>query len=115
MVIKDYDLFENTFLEILNLHASVKKKSLKANHAPFMTRALRKAIVKRSKLKSKYFKNQTVYNFKMYKKQKNYCSKLHKKERKRYYNNMNLANLNDNRCFWKTVKPFLSDKGSYIS
>ena len=27
---------------------------------------------------------------------------------------MNLTNLNDNRCFWKTVKPFLSDKGSYI-
>ena len=80
-----------------------------------MTRALRKAIVKRSKLKSKYFKNQTVHDFKMYKKQKNYCSKLYKKERKRYYNNMNLANLNDNRCFWKTVKPFLSDKGSYIS
>ena len=28
---------------------------------------------------------------------------------------MNLINLSDNRCFWKTVKPFLSDKGSYIS
>ena len=27
---------------------------------------------------------------------------------------MNLTNLNDNRRFWKTVKPFLSDKGSYI-
>ena len=46
---------------------------------------------------------------------KNYCSKLYKKERKRYYNNMNLTNLNDNRCFWKTDKPFLSDKGSCIS
>ena len=28
--------------------------------------------------------------------------------------NMNLINLN-NTLFWKTVKPFLSDKGSYIS
>ena len=28
---------------------------------------------------------------------------------------MNLINLNDNRRFWKTVKPFLSDKGSYTS
>ena len=71
--------------------------------------------MKRSELKSKYFKNQTVHDFKMYKKQKNYCSKLYKKERKRYYNNMNLTKLNDNRRFWKTVKPFLSDKGSYIS
>ena len=46
---------------------------------------------------------------------KNYCSKLYKKERNRHYNNMNLTNLIDNRRFWKTVKPFLSDKGSYIS
>ena len=51
----------------------------------------------------------------MYKKQKNYCSKLYKKERKRYYNNMNLTNLHDNKRFWRSVKPFLSDKGSYIS
>ena len=28
--------------------------------------------------------------------------------------NMNLINLN-NTLFWKTIKPFLSDKGSYIS
>ena len=27
---------------------------------------------------------------------------------------MNLINLN-NTIFWKTVKPFLSDKGSYMS
>ena len=27
--------------------------------------------------------------------------------------NMNLINLN-NTLFWKTVKPFLSDKGSYM-
>ena len=36
-----------------------------------------------------------------------------KKERKRYYNNITLTNLK-NRRFWKTVKPFLSDQGSYI-
>ena len=45
----------------------------------------------------------------------NYCSKLYEKERKGYYNNMTLTNLNDNRRFFKTVKPFLSEKGSYIS
>ena len=112
LVIKNYDLFENTFL---HLHAPVEKKFLRANHAPHMTKALREAIMKRSELKSKYFKNQTGHDFKIYKKQKNYCSKLYKKERKKYYSNMNLTNLNDNRRFWKAVKPFLSDKESYIS
>ena len=28
---------------------------------------------------------------------------------------MNLTNLNDDRCSWKTVRPFLSHKGSYTS
>ena len=28
---------------------------------------------------------------------------------------MNLSNINDNRHFWKTVKPFLSDKGTHSS
>ena len=56
-----------------------------------------------------------MHDYELYKKQKNYCSKLYKKKRKRYYNNMNLTNRNDNRSFWKTVKLFLSDKGYYIS
>ena len=78
LVIKDYDLFENTFLEILNLHAPVKKKFLRANHAPYMTKALRKAIMKKSELKSKILK----HDFELYKKQKNYCGKLYKKRKK---------------------------------
>ena len=74
-----------------------------------MTKTLRKAIMKRSELKSKYYKNKLVQDFQLYKKQRNYCSKLYKKERKLFYNKMNLSNINDNRRFWKTVKPFLSD------
>ena len=46
--------------------------------------------MKRSELKSKYFKNQTAHHFELYKKQKNY---KYEKERNRYYNNMNLTNL----------------------
>ena len=48
----------------------------------------------------------------LYRKQRNYCSKLYKKERKKYYNNLDLKNITDNKLFWKTIKPFLSDKGS---
>ena len=44
-----------------------------------MTKALRKAIIKRSELKSNYFKNQTAHDFELYKKQKNYCSEFYKK------------------------------------
>ena len=64
-----------------------------------MTKTLRKAIMKRSELKSKYCKNKLVQDFQLYKKQRNYYSKLYKKERKLFYNKMNLSNINDNRRF----------------
>ena len=75
-----------------------------------MTKALRKAIMKRSELESKYLKNRTNENLKSYKKQRNFCSKLYKKERKKYYERLDWNNVTDNKKFWKTVKPFLSDK-----
>ena len=75
-----------------------------------MTKALRKAVMKRSKLESKFVKNKTSENLKSYKKQRNFCSKLYKKERKKYYERLDLNNVTDNKKFWKTVKPFLSDK-----
>ena len=46
-----------------------------------MTKSLRKAIMKRSQLESKYLRNSTVENMKIYKKQKNFCSRLYKKKK----------------------------------
>ena len=108
--INEYKHFEQIFLEILNIHAPIKKKLLRANHVPYMTKALRKAIMKRSELESKYVKNKTSANLKSYKKQRNFCSKLYKKERKKYYKSLDLNNVTDNKKFWKTAKAFLCDK-----
>ena len=44
----DYTSFEKNFLGVLNKHALIKKKLLRANHAPYVTKALRKTIMKRS-------------------------------------------------------------------
>ena len=91
-------------MSTLDKHAPLKKKMLRANHAPYMTKALRKAIMKRSSLNNKIYKNGTVENQKAYKKQKNYCRRLYFKKRK------NITDITDNRKFWKTVKPFFTDK-----
>ena len=76
--INEYKHFEQVFWEILNIHAPIKKKLLRANHVPYMTKALRKTIMKRCELESKYVKNKTSENLKPYKKQRNFCSKLYK-------------------------------------
>ena len=84
---------------------------IRANHVPYMSKILRKAIMRRSALENKYRKNSSDENLKKYKKHKSYCSRLYKKERKKYYANLNPKMITDNNKFWTTIKPFLSDKG----
>ena len=51
--------FHNIYIRVLNKHAPLKKKTIRPNQAPYMTKNLRKAIMKRSELKHKYFKEKT--------------------------------------------------------
>ena len=80
-----------------------------------MTKNLRKAIMKRSQLENKYISNSTVENMNKYKKHKNFCSKLYKKERKKFYCQLDIKNITDNKLFWKTIKALLSEKCAYTS
>ena len=80
-----------------------------------MTTSLRKVIMKRSQLESEYLRNSTFENMKIYKKQSNFCNRLYKKERKKFYSELDIKNITDNKLFWKTMKPFLSDKCSLAS
>ena len=56
----------------MNTHAPIKGKLLGADHVPYMTKALRKAIMKRSELENKYAKNKTNENLKSFKKQRKF-------------------------------------------
>ena len=67
-LLDNYNSFENVFIDVLNRHAPIKKKVATANHVPYVTKALRKAIMKRSQLEETYFKKRTQESFKNYKK-----------------------------------------------
>ena len=43
--VNSYETFELEFLEVLNKHALLKKRFVRTNHVPFMTKALREAIM----------------------------------------------------------------------
>ena len=75
-----------------------------------MNRELSKAIMMRARLRNKFFKEKTVENRKNCNKQRNYCVTLLKKVKKEYYGSLDEKHVIDNKTFWKTVKPFLSDK-----
>ena len=91
------------FLDNLNHHEPVKKKLLRANHAPYVTKTLRKAITGRSNLQTEYFKTRTPESLKKYRRQKNYCSRLYKEECKTFFNNLKVSNITDN------IQPIFSE------
>ena len=88
----------------------MKIKYIRANNAPFMTKLLSKAIMNRSRLKNLFIKDPSKDNEHKYKKQRNYCVNLVKREKKNYYDNLDIRKITNNKQFWKTTKPFFSDK-----
>ena len=80
-------------------------------HTPFMNKTFSKEIMKKkTKLRNKFLKERTDESKNRYTSQRNYCVSLLKKTKKNYYNSLNEKDVSDNKTFWKTVKPFLSDK-----
>ena len=90
----------------------MKRKYVRANEAPFMTKELHKAIMKRSWLRNKFLQNKNEINRNNYEVQRNYCKKLLKTTKKQYFNNLNTSKVTDNRTFWKTVVPLFTNKPS---
>ena len=75
-----------------------------------MTKAFRKAITTRSRLKNVYLKNQNTTNWNNYKYQRIFCTNLLQKTKFDYFRNFNVKDLNDNKKLWKKIKPLISDK-----
>ena len=44
--------------------------------------------------------------------QRNCCVNLLRKTKKQYHGSLSVKSLMDNQTFWKTIKPYFSDKGS---
>ena len=112
-VCPSYEEFEGLFLSVLNKYAPMKSKYIRANEVPYMTRALKQAIMKRSRLEAKYYNSKSDIDKIIYKRHKNYVSRLYKREMKHFYQNLDLRDFMDNKKFWKNVKPLFSNKDIY--
>ena len=99
----------------MNKHAPLKKKVFRANYERYFTKALRKAIMKRSYLEKLYFKKKTTESLKKYKKHKNFCSRLYKKERTKYSDTSDVNKITDNKAFWKNIRPLFSEKRRFAN
>lgn len=110
IVDKNFTAFHGILCQVLDKHAPIKKKCLRANNSPFMTKQLRKMIMNRSRCKNSFSKNKTVENWEKYRRLRNECVKLTKKAKREYFDNLSLSDITDNKNFWKTVKPYFTNK-----
>ena len=85
-----------TVFHLFNKHAPIKRKYIRANETPFMTKDLHKAIMKRSKLRNNFLKSRNLSNRKNYTSQKNLCKKLLKNTNRTYFNKLDIRKVTDN-------------------
>ena len=66
--------------------------------------------MKRSRLRNKFLNTKRDTDRKAYNTQRNLCVSLIRSEKKNFFCNINTCDITDNKTFWKTVKPFFTDK-----
>ena len=108
--VSDFESFQFAFKVILNQFAPLKQKPIRNSNQPFMTKTLCKAIMKRSKLRNEFNEDKNIENWSEYKRQRKFCSNLLKQSKKCHFDSLNVNDVTENKKFWKTIKPFLTEK-----
>ena len=73
-----YDKLTKIFKETTDKHAPQKKRKIRGNQGPFITKELSKQIIKISNSKNLYFKWSSRENFLSYKNEKKKCNSFTK-------------------------------------
>ena len=95
---------------MLDKTALKKQKYIRANNGPIVYKEIRKAIMERTRLRNKYLKNQYAATKNAYISQKNSSVPVVRKAQWDYCDKLDHKKLTDDETFWKTVKPFFTDK-----
>ena len=93
----------------MNKHAPKKRKWVSGNHKLHVCKELRKAIMKRSRLKNKANKTKKPIDISNLKKQRNYVVNLNKQAKFEYFSSYNSA---DSKPFRVNCKPYFSNNYS---
>ena len=111
MIDKTYESFENKVTISYNSVSAEKRRTIRANDKPWVTKEMRKEIMYRSQLENRKFKFGREEDIVAFKRQQNYCNRLYQRARKDYCDKLDIKNITDNTKFWDTMKPLFSDKG----
>ena len=93
--------FNEIFLKVFEKHAPRKQKYIRVNNSNFITKAFRKEIIHRSRLRNKFLRERTNESKIAYNKQRNICVSLLRKTKRDYF-----ANLDTKIIIIKTIGIF---------
>ena len=105
----EYAQFENVFMKTLEANAPGKIKIIRANHKPHVNKELRKAIMKRTRLKNIANETKREEDIKRYREQRNLVVKVNTNTKRAYYKSIQAKSIENDKQFWKTVKPLFSN------
>ena len=107
-----YWAYEKSLLDVVNKHAPLKSKCIQGNQSPYMNSSLRKAINQRNMWRGKHFRSRADSKLRQkYAKWRNKVVRLRKQSIK-YYIDKKCNGRAGTREFYKTLRPFFSDKKS---
>ena len=107
---ENYAEFENFYINTLNRFAPKKSVTIRGNNKHRIFKKLRKAMMKRTRLKNRANFSQDDEDVRKYKIQRNLVVRMNREAKKDFYKNLDPTKVGNERAFWKTFKPILSDK-----
>jgi hypothetical protein len=106
----NYWMLQTMIKEIMDEHAPTKTMKVRAKETPFMNGDLRRSVRMKTRLHNIYRKHPTKQNWELYKQQRNITTNIRRDAIRNYFNSK-CSDGPRNCNFWKTMKPFLTNKG----
>ena len=106
----EFGSFKKKVDNILQKHAPLRKRYVRANQVPFIDKNINKHIMKRSRLRNKFLNTKSDIDPKAYNTQQNVCVSLIRQAKKQFFSNLDTNVFTENKTFWEILKPFLTEK-----
>ena len=106
----DYQVLHSTIESVVQEHAPLKQRIVRGNDKPHMKAEMRRAIMKRTRLKKRANKTGKKEDLKKYKQQRNLIVNMNRNAKRDFYNSVNVNTIDNDRKFWKAVKPMFSNE-----
>uniref|UniRef100_A0A8C5N2E5 Reverse transcriptase domain-containing protein n=1 Tax=Gouania willdenowi TaxID=441366 RepID=A0A8C5N2E5_GOUWI len=107
-----WTFFKDTFMQIINKHAPLKKYRVKGRENPWFSPELADSLHERNKAWDKARQSNSATDWSFFRQLRNKCTSLIKKAKSGYFLSVTTENLNNPQKFWKVIKSLSLNKNT---